>query len=242
MHNVGVCHRDLKPNNILASNDGKIVKITDFNVSKFIDKGKKQYTGLSKENYKMWTYTGTIAFTAPEVLADTEYTEIVDVWSAGCVLYTMLCGYQPFQAEFLKDLIDKIIVGEVEYNQEHWSKISPEAIDLVKRLLEKDPKKRLSPSQALAHPWICNVVKVQRTEMREVTVKLRSNARKNSKAAFLASKDSKVTNMPGLRKNTPEKLYDRKRQIQKDDDDDEFSDLTFSKFTSERPRNFDLKF
>lgn len=54
--------------------DGKIVKITDFNVSKFADKSKKQYTGLSKENYKMWTYTGTIAFTAPEVLADTEYT------------------------------------------------------------------------------------------------------------------------------------------------------------------------
>ena len=54
--------------------DGKIVKITDFNVSKFVDKSKHLYTGLSKENYKMWTYTGTIAFTAPEVLADTEYT------------------------------------------------------------------------------------------------------------------------------------------------------------------------
>jgi len=190
----------------------------------------------------MWTYTGTIAFTAPEVLADTEYTEIVDVWSAGCVLYTMLCGNQPFQAEFLNELIDKIIVGEVEYTEEHWSKISPEAIDLVKKLLEKDPKKRLSPSQALAHPWICNVGKVQRTEMPDVTVKLRSNARKNSRAAFLASKPLKGNCVvPGLRKNTPEKLFDRKKETQKDDDD-EFSDLTFSKFTSERPRGFDMKF
>jgi len=47
----------------------------------------------------MWTYTGTIAFTAPEVFSDSEYTEAIDMWSAGVVLYTMLCGYQPFQAE-----------------------------------------------------------------------------------------------------------------------------------------------
>lgn len=51
------------------------MKITDFNVSKFTEEDKKShYTGLSNENYRMWTYTGTIAFTAPEVFTDTEYT------------------------------------------------------------------------------------------------------------------------------------------------------------------------
>lgn len=55
--------------------DGSVVKITDFNVSKFSEEDKKaRYTGLSNENYRMWTYTGTIAFTAPEVFTDTEYT------------------------------------------------------------------------------------------------------------------------------------------------------------------------
>ena len=55
--------------------DGSVVKITDFNVSKFIDDDKKtKYSGLSNENYKMWTYTGTVAFTAPEVFIETEYT------------------------------------------------------------------------------------------------------------------------------------------------------------------------
>ncbi len=47
----------------------------------------------------MWTYTGTVAFSAPEVFYGSQYTEAVDMWSAGVVLYTMLCGYQPFQAD-----------------------------------------------------------------------------------------------------------------------------------------------
>ena len=114
MHSRGCCHRDLKPNNILCNEDGSEVKITDFNVSKFDEKRKKSCKfGFSTENIKMWTYTGkfllnkyyllgifsgTIAFSAPEILQETEYNESVDMWSAGVVLYTMLCGYQPFTA------------------------------------------------------------------------------------------------------------------------------------------------
>ncbi len=99
LHLKGVCHRDLKPNNILVSKDGETVKIADFNVSKFIEHKGKKFSALSTENIKMWTYTGTVAFTAPEVFMEQEYTESVDMLIAGVVLYTMLCGYQPFQAE-----------------------------------------------------------------------------------------------------------------------------------------------
>ncbi len=54
--------------------DASTVKITDFNVSKFNGDKKTQYTALSSENYKMWTFTGTVAYTAPEVFEDLEYT------------------------------------------------------------------------------------------------------------------------------------------------------------------------
>ena len=53
----------------------------------------------------MNTYTGTIAFRAPEMFIETSYNESVDMWSAGCVLYTMLTGKQPFYRKFIKDLI-----------------------------------------------------------------------------------------------------------------------------------------
>lgn len=90
-----VCHRDLKPNNILCTADGKIVKITDFNVSKFAhsDNSHKKASADQSKHVLMWTYTGTVAFSAPEIFAGDSYDESVDMWSAGVVLYTMLAGF-----------------------------------------------------------------------------------------------------------------------------------------------------
>ncbi len=70
MHEKGVCHRDLKPHNILLTTHEKCVKITDFNVSKYF----KTTLGEHKELIKMTTHTGTMAFSAPETFTNEEYT------------------------------------------------------------------------------------------------------------------------------------------------------------------------
>ena len=65
----------------------------------------KKANSEKKNTVKMMTYTGTFAFKAPEMYSETEYTEIVDMWSAGVILYTMLSGNMPFNGEYLDVLI-----------------------------------------------------------------------------------------------------------------------------------------
>lgn len=96
LHSSKIVHRDLKPNNILILEDGESLKLTDFNVAKFFEGEYKDAQKIIPDELKMYTYTGTLAFSAPEILECRSYTEKVDLWSAGCVLYTMLCGSQPF--------------------------------------------------------------------------------------------------------------------------------------------------
>lgn len=102
---------------------------------------------------KMYTYTGTEAYLAPEVIEDLEYTEMADMWSAGVVLFMLLTGQHPFHSE-KEDLIKEITNCKIEFKGEAWKKISSEARDLVSKLLEKDYTKRYSAIQVLNHPWI----------------------------------------------------------------------------------------
>jgi len=96
LHGNGIVHRDLKPNNLLVLENGKDLKITDFNVAKFFEGEYKDLENLQNTKLKMYTYTGTLAFSAPEIFDSDSYTDVVDLWSAGCVLFTMLGGSQPF--------------------------------------------------------------------------------------------------------------------------------------------------
>lgn len=82
----------------------------------------------------MWTYTGTVAFSAPEIFTGGGYTSKVDMWSAGCILYSMLSGRLPFNSEYLNDLIEDIKAAEVLFD-EGFEKISSDAKDLIRSLL-----------------------------------------------------------------------------------------------------------
>ncbi|KAL1567747.1 Calcium-dependent protein kinase 15 [Salvia divinorum] len=143
-HFMGVMHRDLKPENfLLSSKDEKAtLKATDFGLSVFIEEGKV-YRDI----------VGSAYYVAPEVLRRS-YGKEIDVWSAGVILYILLSGVPPFWAETEKGIFDAILNEEVDFDSQPWPSISSSAKDLVRKMLNKDPVRRITSAQVLEHPWI----------------------------------------------------------------------------------------
>ncbi|KAH0788551.1 AGC family protein kinase [Histomonas meleagridis] len=129
LHEHGIIYRDLKPENILVDEDGHL-KITDFGFSKL---------NIKTEGQTTTTFCGTPEYLAPEVFKHQPYTRAVDWWSFGVMLFEMLTGCQPFYSDNVEKMIRSIMFDSIEYPVN----MSPEAVDLCKKLLQKDPKKRL---------------------------------------------------------------------------------------------------
>lgn len=132
-------HRDIKLDNVLLDNE-RGVKICDFGVSKIITKHQ-----FIKEQ------CGTPAYIAPEIIADNGYEGFfADIWSLGIVLYAMLQGTVPFKAPNMKELLAVITTKGFSFPV----KISPEAKDLVERMLVVNPPDRISLPEILSHAWL----------------------------------------------------------------------------------------
>ncbi|KAL0012349.1 hypothetical protein SO802_007457 [Lithocarpus litseifolius] len=143
-HFMGVMHRDLKPENFLLStkDEGAMLKATDFGLSVFIEEGKVYHD-----------IVGSAYYVAPEVL-QRNYGKEIDIWSAGVILYILLSGVPPFWAENEKGIFDAVLRGELDFQSEPWPLISESAKDLIRKMLTKDPKKRITAAEVLEHPWI----------------------------------------------------------------------------------------
>ncbi|GMI89081.1 calcium-dependent protein kinase 17 [Hibiscus trionum] len=143
-HSMGVIHRDLKPENflLLSKEEDSPLKATDFGLSAFYKPG---------EEFK--EIVGSAYYIAPEVLKR-KYGPEADIWSIGVILYILLSGTPPFYAESENGIFNAILRGHMDFNCDPWPKISSQAKDVVKRMLNSDPKKRLTASQVLSHPWI----------------------------------------------------------------------------------------
>ncbi|EFA78669.1 putative protein serine/threonine kinase [Heterostelium album PN500] len=149
LHDQGIAHRDLKPENILLKYRKEdmpdAIKLSDFGLSRSISEGSF-----------MKTMCGTPQYLAPEILTNSSvggYGKEVDCWSMGAILYVMLCGYPPFDDSQDVSIFEQIRNAVFEFPDEDWSQISPEAKDLIKRLLCVNPMKRYSCDQILDHPW-----------------------------------------------------------------------------------------
>ncbi|XP_031271941.1 calcium-dependent protein kinase 7-like [Pistacia vera] len=161
-HKHGVMHRDLKPENFLFANKKETspLKAIDFGLSVFFRRGE-QFNEIVGSPYYM----------APEVLKR-NYGPEIDVWSAGVILYILLCGVPPFWAETEQGVAQAIIRSVIDFKRDPWPKVSDNAKDLVKKMLNPDPKERLTAEQVLEHTWIQNAKKAPNVPLGE-TVKAR---------------------------------------------------------------------
>lgn len=144
-HSLGVMHRDLKPENFLFSNDmeDSPLKAIDFGLSVFFNPGDV-----------FEDVVGSPYYVAPEVLRKS-YGPEADVWSAGVILYILLSGVPPFWAESEQGIFDQVLNGVPDFISDPWPQISDSSKDLIRNMLNRDPKQRFTAHQVLCHPWIC---------------------------------------------------------------------------------------
>ncbi|KAI4341309.1 hypothetical protein MLD38_026045 [Melastoma candidum] len=130
--------------NFLFVNQGEEapLKTIDFGLSVFFRPGET-FTDV----------VGSPYYVAPEVLRK-HYGQECDVWSAGVIIYILLSGVPPFWDETEQGIFEQVLKGELDFESEPWPSISDEAKDLVRRMLVRDPKKRLTAHEVLCHPWV----------------------------------------------------------------------------------------
>ena len=142
LHKLGISHRDLKPENILINRKNEI-KLIDFGLSKTFSKGE-----LLK------TPCGSPFYAAPEMVKGKKYNGInTDIWSIGIILYLMLFQELPFMDADVNRLYKKILKGKYEIPEDKINLVSKEAIDLVQKILEINPKKRININGIKNHIW-----------------------------------------------------------------------------------------
>ncbi|XXG61062.1 hypothetical protein AAC387_Pa04g2810 [Persea americana] len=145
-HLQGVVHRDLKPENFLytSKDENSQLKAIDFGLSDFV-----------RPDERLNDIVGSAYYVAPEVL-HRSYSSEADVWSVGVIAYILLCGSRPFWAGTESGIFRAVLKADPSFDEPPWPSVSVEAKDFVKRLLIKDPRKRMTAVQALCHPWIRN--------------------------------------------------------------------------------------
>jgi len=180
-HENQIVHRDLKPENLLlaSKNKGANVKLADFGLAIEVQGDQTAWFG----------FAGTPGYLSPEVLKKEPYGKPVDIWACGVILYILLVGYPPFWDEDQHRLYSQIKSGAYDYPSPEWDTVTAEAKNLINSMLTVNPAKRITSTEALKHPWICNREKFASVVHRQETVDClkKFNARRKLKGAILTT-------------------------------------------------------
>ena len=182
-HKNNIVHRDLKPENLLLLNqDSKSpIKVIDFGMSKICD-----------PNDIMFERVGSAYYIAPEVL-EGMYDEKCDIWSAGVILYILLCGYPCFNGETDEKIYRQIRKKKYSFPSPEWDVISEDAKNLIRKMLS-DAMERISAEDILKDPWVLerapNAKKGGAVQLNEGQLKNYANSSKMRKAVltYIASR------------------------------------------------------
>ncbi|CAF1327529.1 unnamed protein product [Rotaria magnacalcarata] len=192
-HESNIVHRDLKPENLLLASKtkGAAVKLADFGLAIEVTGEQTQWYG----------FAGTPGYLSPEVLKKEPYGKPVDIWACGVILYILLVGYPPFWDEDQHRLYNQIKAGAYDYPSPEWDTVTTEAKRLIDSMLNINPSRRISATDALKHPWICQRERVAGTIHRQETVDClrKFNARRKLKGAILSTMFVNRTLIPSNR-------------------------------------------
>ena len=144
-HQMNIVHRDLKAENLLLG-ENNMLKVCDFGLSRYTKEGR-----FNDHEVMFTSLAGSIDYQAPEVLKERGYEgSACDMWSCGCILFFMLCGYLPFTDR--SDGLTRKRILSCQYNK-NSRYLSEGAADLISHLLERSPSARFKTTDVIQHPW-----------------------------------------------------------------------------------------
>mmetsp|Transcript_1550 Transcript_1550/g.3313 ORF Transcript_1550/g.3313 Transcript_1550/m.3313 type:complete len:487 (-) Transcript_1550:34-1494(-) len=166
LHERNIAHRDLKPENILLEEKGSVlnIKLVDFGAAVKIETVSRRREVI-----------GSSFYISPEAL-DGNYTPKCDMWSAGVILYILLCGQPPFNGSSDKEIFARVASGYFTMDQPIWRRVSEPAKELIRALVNKNVEARIDTEAALKHPWMS--MSYQPNTSTELMAQVISNLRK----------------------------------------------------------------